>query len=130
MKSLSKNEVGQKTALIGEIRTAHEALEAAINNYNSVMEAEKNKVTEKLDTLNSRIQEAGEWVEGIVSDMSSYYGDKSEKWQEGENGQNYANWMNGYESFDADKVDIDFPEDIEVPDCEVADELENLPDEP
>jgi len=94
------------------------------------MAEEQSNVKEKLDSLNAKIREAGEWAEGLFSDMQSYYDERSDKWQEGDAGQSYDAWKSEYESLDVDEVDIEFPEDLEVPGCDVADNLESLPDEP
>lgn len=130
MKALDKEQEKKKGELVDAIRSAHAELETAIKAFNETVETAKDEVQGKLNTLNEKITEAGEWTESIASDMDSYYEEKSERWQEGEKGQEYSAWKEEYENFSADSVDVDFPDDIEVPDCTVGDDLENLPDEP
>lgn len=130
MKAISRAEGLKKTALVDAIRTAHSELETAIADYNATMEGAKDVVQGKLNELNVKIHEAKDWAEGIASDMQEYYDEKSERWQEGENGENYSNWKDGYENLDTDDVEITFPDELEVPECAVADDLESLPDEP
>jgi len=130
MKALSKDQSKQKGTLIDDIRTAHAELGTAVIEYNAAMEKAKDEVQGKLNALNEKLQEAGEWVGGITSDMQSYYDEKSERWQESEPGQNYSSWKEDHESLSFDEVEIDFPEDLELPDCGVADELDGLSDEP
>ena len=130
MKALDKDQEKKKTDLVDAIRTAQAELETAITNFNSVVEDEQDKVNGKLNALNEKIGEAREWAEGIASDMQSYYDEKSERWQEGDNGQNYSSWKEEYENLSADEVEVTFPDDLEVPDCTVAEDLENLPSEP
>jgi chromosome segregation ATPase len=130
MKALSKGQGKEKADLIDGVRTAHAELETAIGTYNEALTEEKGKVQEKLDALNAKIHEVKEWTVDLASDMQNYHDEKSERWQEGENGQNYSSWKDGYENLDTDDVEIEFPEDLEVPACAVADDLENLPDEP
>ena len=130
MKALSKEQDQKKIDLVDAIRTAHDELETAITEYNAAMEEEQDKVQGKLNALNEKIREASDWATGIASEMQSYYDEKSERWQEGENGENYLSWKEEYEGLSTDDVEIDFPEDMEVPVCDVADDLESLPDEP
>jgi hypothetical protein len=127
MTALDKEQEKKKLALIDAIRAAHAELETAIKGYNVVMEEEKDKVQGKLNILNEKIEEAKEWVESIAWDMQYYYDGETEDWQESENGQDYLAWKDEYEAFSTDSVDVDFPNDLDMPECDLADELENLP---
>ena len=130
MKALSKDQEKEKVALIDSIRDAHAALEASVITYNAAMEKEQREVRSKLVDLNEKLQEAKGWAEGLAGDMQNYYDERSENWQEGDNGQNYDAWKSEYENFSPDDLEIDFHEDLEVPECTGADDLETLPDEP
>jgi len=130
MKALNQEQTKRKGELIDEIRTAHNELDTAVQAYNTAMAAEKIKVEEKLETLNEKIRDSKEWLGDVHSDMDSYFDERSEKWQEGENGQNYSTWKDTYDQVTTDDVTIDFPDDLDLPDCETPSEMEDLADEP
>ena len=60
----------------------------------------------------------------IVSEMETYYDERSEKWQEGDAGSAYADWKGEWEGLDCATVDL-----VDEPDCSLPDDLEQLPQE-
>jgi predicted nuclease with TOPRIM domain len=131
MKALSKEQIRERADLVTKLREKHESLTETIEVFNAALTTHQKAVEEALQSLNGVIVEGKDWLEGISQEQSDYYEDKSEKWQEGENGQNYDAWKELYENVSGtDELTIEFPDPLEVPDCELPDELENLPDEP
>lgn len=74
MNKLTKQQQSEKQAILDELT------------------ATKQKASEALDELLTVFEKAKEFVGDIHSEMDSYFEDKSEKWQEGDNGQQYDSW--------------------------------------
>ena len=82
-----------------------------------------------MEKLNGTIEAANEWRNNIHSEMENYYDERSEKWQEGDAGSAYSDWKDNYgNEFDA--VEIELPDELEMPDVAVVEALEELTDEP
>ena len=130
MKALSKDQVKERLTLVAAIRDAYAELEGAVDGCNATIEAERQKVEARQEALNARLQEAREWASGLVEAMRDYCDERSEKWREGEAGQAYEEWKAAYEGFDPEEMDVDLPGELELPECEVAEELDSLPEAP
>jgi oligoendopeptidase F len=131
MKALSKDQIKERGEHVARLREKHDSLEQAIGVYNAALAENQTTVEEALRELNEEIELGKNWVEAVAQEQNDYFDNKTEKWQEGESGQNYDAWKELYENVTGtDELTIEFPDPIEVPDCELPDELENLPDEP
>ncbi len=129
MKSLSKKQIGEKEKLASDLADARTALETAISEYNAKLEDLKGPVEVALGKLNDVVREANEWTSAILSDMESYYDERSEKWQEGDAGSNYSSWKDEY-SGELEEADITFPDALEMPDDPNDSTISDMPDSP
>lgn len=129
MKALAKSTINECEEHAAKVRTALEGLEKAIEDYNGIMAAAQEKVSEAAAKLQEAIGDANEWREALNVEQEDYYGEKSERWQDSDAGQSYSAWKDEWAiewSFD----DIEFPPELEMPDCDVADVLDNIPTAP
>ena len=93
----------------GEFVEKHETLCEVINAYNEVLTG----VTE--------------WRDDIVTQMTDYQGERSDKWQEGDAGQAYQSWIDEWEGIELDAIEVpDLPDE---PTPEHSESLENAPTE-
>lgn len=129
MKKLGKGELTDKARIVGEVDEAKTELEEAVAEYNKVVEEAKGKVTAALEKLNGTIESANEWRSNINNEQDTYYDERSEKWQEGDAGSAYSDWKDNY-STEFDAVEIDLPDELEMPDVGVVEAMEELTDEP
>jgi hypothetical protein len=60
--------------------------------------------------------------------MDTYIGERSEKWAESDAGQNYESWKNDWEGYDI--TELSTIDEIESPETEHGNELEQLNPEP
>lgn len=108
--------------LLETLETEREALANAITKLNEDRQALEDRLTD----LASMRDELALKIENIVDDMELYYGDMSERWQEGNAGQQYDEWKGIWSSYkdDLDGLeldalsdrDLDGPEELPVSD--------------
>lgn len=125
--NLTKLEKTEHAEHIAAIREAAMELSAAIAAYNDAMSMARDSLTEKLDAYNQVLTEAAEWRDDLTTPLGDEYDEKSERWQEGEAAQQASAMKDAWESLDLDEITLDLPDDIEDPNPEHADNLENAP---
>lgn len=130
MKRLSKQEQLERDSLAQAIDDAKTALESAVSEYNTKVSELWQPVENALTTYNGAVDDAQIFRDGIVGQMDDYIGERSEKWTEGDAGQSYQEWKDSWEGCSIEPIEIDSPEDIEIPDAEGADALRDLEVEP
>ena len=114
MKSLNKAQEKARADIVETLRVITAEIEQQVS-----------EVNELIAKYNDELGNVEELRDEIVGEMEAYYEDRSEKWQEGEKGQNYSAWKDQWEVLDITPLD-----DIDAPDLDLPDELENLPSEP
>jgi hypothetical protein len=129
MKKLSRKQEIQKQELAEKMAAAKEGLEVEINAYNGVLQEAWERLEEALSKLNEAIQEAEEFRVEIAGAQEEYYDERSERWQEGDAGQAYQAWKQDWE-MELSEVEMEQPDDLEMPDAEAIDNFELLNDEP
>jgi len=127
---LDKKEVGERDGLLEELRDARTALEEAVAAYNAAVEALKAPLLAELEKYNEVVEKARDFVEDIANVAEEQFGDKSEKWQEGEKGVAAREWIDAWQNEDLNAVEIEFPDELSLPDDETDHDgrLENLPE--
>jgi chromosome segregation ATPase len=128
MKRLNKDQSREKTEHAENIRKKYTELEEALAKYNAAIVEAKGPVEAAVEQLNGAIDDANQWMADITGQMEDYIGERSEKWQEGEAGSNYNEWKDQFAELE--QVELELPEELEVPECEHGDTLDNIPDEP
>lgn len=116
MKKLDKSQEKRWSELAKTLEGKRQALESAVEAFNGEVVQLWEPVKQALEELNERLQEAEEFREEIHGDMDAYFGERSEKWQEGDIGQAYQEWQSSWEtSFDEVCFEQE-PLEIEAPD--------------
>jgi uncharacterized protein YukE len=130
MNKLTQAQIKQKTELIEALKKAMEKLDEARSTYNDALQDEYNKYKEFVDSYNSANEELRTFIGECAEEMSAYFDEKSEKWQEGEAGEAYAAWKDAWEAAaEFDDHDVREPDEAEEPDVDIED-LEALPNGP
>lgn len=129
MKRLSRPQEREKLEHVEAIRAKEQALEQAVADYNAKMEEAKGPVERALEELNAAIEAADAWRGEVAAAQEDFYADRSERWQEGEAGAEYDSWKSDWAT-ELEQAEIEFPEGIDAPSTDAADNLENLPDAP
>lgn len=124
MKKLSKVDELRRNEIAKKIDEKYALLIDAIKDANKAIE----RLNEIRSDYNETINEAGGFVEDMVSVMDEYIDDRSENWPDTENGSLYIEWHDTYENFESTEIE-EFPL-IEEPDNEVSENLLNLPSSP
>jgi uncharacterized coiled-coil DUF342 family protein len=130
MKALSKKDAKRKAELVGEIQDKATELSTAVAKFNEELAKLRDDLTATVNDYNEVVQTAEEFRADMLSQMQSYFDEKSERWQEGEAGQAYQQWINDWEGTPLTQIDLDLPDDISEPSDEASAELEGLADDP
>jgi DNA anti-recombination protein RmuC len=130
MKALSKKDAGRKAELVGEIQDKATELSTAVAKFNDELAKLREDLTATVTEYNEVVQTAEEFRADMLSQMQSYFDEKSERWQEGEAGQAYQQWINDWEGGALTQIDLELPDDISEPSDEASAELEGLADDP
>jgi chromosome segregation ATPase len=127
MKKLSAGQITTRDKHAEDIRNAQTELNEVIEKYNAVLEEHKANIETALTAFNEKLTAAREWRDEIVSDIDSYVGDRSEKWQESDAASAYEEWKSAYENLEMDDVEIDeLPEPLDLIEVSTPDDLEAL----
>jgi uncharacterized coiled-coil DUF342 family protein len=121
MKKLTKAQVEARWRHMDALKASSETVEEAIDQYNQTMQEAWEKIEEAVSSYNEAIAQASEFKEEVYSE--------AQEWQESDKGQSYQEWIDEWEA-DLDEIEVEQPDELEVPDMEASDSLENLPDEP
>lgn len=128
MKKLSKTQLKDKAKHSTDVFDAHAALEAAINKFNETIEAAKADVETAVTEYNEKLSAARDFCGEIVSEMDSYEGERSDKWQESDAASSFQEWKGEWENIELEDFEPEFPDAMEVPD-NPQEALDCLPDE-
>lgn len=129
MKKLSKEEISRKSQLIEDLATTAHEIQESITSFNVVLQALFEPIEELTGRYNELVCNAREFLESVHEQQEAYMEDKSEAWREGDAGQAYEEWADAW-SLNPEEVEVCPPETMEEPTLEVADLLEELPDQP
>lgn len=125
MKRLSKEHERQKALNVEALNKAAEAVRAAVAAVNAEIGA---KLNPAIDAYNAALSDAEQFKDEIAGEMDSYMDDRSDNWRNGDAGQTYDSWKSEWEGFDA--TELGSIEEIEEPEMDHADNLEQLQHEP
>lgn len=130
MMKLNKSQVQQRDVLVAALQDQQEEVELAINHFNEQMIELFAAVEEAIESYNGTVRDAAEYVSTIAQDAESAFDERSERWQESERGERFREWVDEWMNVVLDEVQIEQPEEVDVPDLCAAETLENLPLEP
>lgn len=130
MQKLNKDQEKRLEKISQQLGERHEALEAALAKYNEVVaQAWEKHVTKALGDYNDALQEGMELRDEVVEAIAGHIENKSEKWQESAKGQAFIDWQSAWEDLDLEPLDLDKPEEIEMPECPSGETFDDVPHE-
>lgn len=129
MKKLSKELLKERDQITTAIREKREALDAAIEAFNTAMEEAWAKVEEAVTEYNETLEPAREWVAGITGDIDTYTSERSDKWHESDKAGEYEEWKGEFEGVGLDDISVEKPDNIEFDEEDLAEVIEQLPEE-
>lgn len=124
MKKLTKDQEKTRTELVDALREKWTALEAVYAEVNSLITS---KLNEAIGVYNGAISDVEGFRDEVTGAIEEYVDERSEKWQESDAASNYESWKGEWENLDLTAVEE--VEELELPDSNVADELEGLQSE-
>ena len=125
---LTKAEDQRRMDYVTSLNELKSKLEDAIGEFNAKREELKAPVEAAFNAYKEALAEAKGFAEDIASAAEGQIDDKSERWQESERGEAARSWQQEWEGAELDEPDdIDFGDDLDTPDLDHADTLENLP---
>ena len=129
MKKLNKTHEKELEEHRSAVEKAREELEAAIGKMNDAITEASDDVLAAVEKLNEAISDADNWRQEIAGEMQTYYDERTEQWQMGDAGAQYADWKDAWEQ-EFEQIERKLSELLEVPDKNIAEEIEQLPEEP
>ena len=128
MKKLTKEHIQKRAAIVEELSEKMGAVNTLIQKLNAEIASQWEDIESAKEAYNQTIQEANALQEEIASDIDNYVGERSEKWQEGEQASRYEDWKSQWEeSFD--ECDLEEPEGLQELEDTFSEDLENRPEE-
>ena len=112
------------------IRKTRDELDAAVEKFNARNAESLVPVEAAIDKLNAALIAAAEWRDGVTQEMERYAVDRSERWRESEAGQNFKLWKDQFLGLFLDEIELEKPDDLEIPDTIEPEEILELPDQP
>jgi hypothetical protein len=130
MKGLSKLQIAARSAACKAIREAQGKLGKEVDEFNATVQRKFIQVELALSAYNSALGDAGDFVAGVAEEIEGFLDGKSDRFKDSDRGVALAGWMAEWQATSFDELEIPFPEALEGPDNDVADELEGLPEAP
>jgi len=134
MTKLTKAHLKERDEISGKLQEKREALDEALTKFNElVADAFSNEETglkAAIDSYNEELSAARSWAENIAGEIGDYYDGKSEKWQASDKGDAFSSWKDAFAELEAEDIDVDEPEPLEIDAEDVAEMIEQLPEEP
>lgn len=128
MKRLSKTQIAERNDIVKRLGEAESHLSMVIDEFNGTLERLFAPIEAAMSAVNDLRNEAAGFRDGIVSDMESYAGERSEKWQDSDAGNDFESWKGEWENIDFEEIQIECPEQVDPPDS-ISEEFEALPEE-
>lgn len=129
---LTREELDRKNELLHKLHAERTTIDEAVEAFNEALTVARDKLNASIDTYNEAREEVRGFVEDIARQAEEDYGDKSERWQEGERGEQVQEWINELQSFTAFDDIERYEEETYDPLCreDLATDFDNLPNEP
>jgi hypothetical protein len=126
---LTKQEAEDRSKIINDLREAWGKIESAVEEYNKEMNSLWDNITSEVVAYNEVLSKARTFATDISSRVDQEFGEKSEKWQEGDAGQDADEWKGEWENIDLSDLEPDQPEDLDIDEPSHAEDLEGIADE-
>lgn len=127
---LTKEEAARRDEVTNAAGAARDALNAALDAYNEKVAAAFAELKTATDAYNESCASARDFAEAVATRLRDEHFAKSERWQESEKGQAADAFVSAWEDFAAADFEPEEPLEMEGPDEELAEQLNELPEEP
>lgn len=81
--------------------------------HGQLIKAKSDEINALMEELREMSTDFHEWRNDVVGRLRDEFGEKSEKWQEGDRAQIVSDWIDEIEN-----IEIDEPDDIDAPDID------------
>lgn len=130
MKRIPAKTLDDLQELVESARVESARLAAAVAVANADIAAAVAKAQEALDAYRDAVDVLRDAVQDVGQEIDDAIAGKSDRWHESERGQAFAVWAESWRDFDPDTpADFDVAE-LEEPDVDVAQLVDELPCEP
>ncbi len=113
---LTKSQRDQFNSLLSDLGAEKQAIEQAIEKFNSAVEAAFVEVDAAQTDYNAKLNALREFMQEIESDFRTEFDETSDKWKDGERGQRVLQFIDRWdqEAGDLNDLDIGPPDAIEA----------------
>ena len=127
---LTKADEQRRTTTVVDLHKAAQKLQIVVESANAQLAKLREELSEAFRVYNETLAVAAGFRDAIVAQVKEDFSNKSEKWQEGGRGSKVQEWISSWNDLDLDELEPPEIEEIEVPECNHAYDLEEAPDEP
>ena len=127
MEKLTQTHLASRARLIEDLTEKYEALEEAVQEYNTAIADAWDAVQVAEQTYNEAIAEAQQWLTDRAAEIQEVIDARSAKWQASERGQAYTAWQDAFE-VTLDASDLPPPDELEMSGDNPAETLSDLPE--
>ena len=129
MKKLSKPELKQRDEFADALEAALNKVCDLVDDYNARVKQMWQPLEVALSEYNGIVDDAQNFRDGIVEQMQNYIDERSEHWQESDTGIAYVEWKDSWEALSVEPLEIEQPEEIELPEVEGPEALRDVESE-
>jgi TolA-binding protein len=126
---LNKQEDAQRADLVNKLTSAREALDAKIEDLQDAFQTAVDALEDEVRAYNETLEQARGFCADTAAQAEEDFGDKSERWQEGERGEQAREWIDAWEQADLEDAELPEVPRIEIELADHADVLDQLPTE-
>jgi len=129
MKRISKDDAKRKDELGTQIARHENELQDAINKFNEAKREAWGPVQVAIEAYNDVIREVEGFCGDVWNEIDNYINERSEKWQESDAASAFGEWRDSWQEISGGEIELEEPEDVEIPESETADAFSNLENE-
>jgi hypothetical protein len=130
MKKFLNADIDRRVEITERLRLAKAEVDEEVFKFNKTVHEAQVNVEGAWNELRAVLSDARDFRDEIIERMSEYQGERSDKWQESDAGVRYESFKEQWESAELDLDEVEFAEDLTVPDELNEEVLEELPESP
>ena len=127
---LTKAEQKQRDEHVANLRLCEACLTSAVEEFNTSLSMISDELRKAHMAHAVVLRDVRDWHQELVGRLEGEMENRSDKWLDSDAGATAQEWLNGWSSADLDEVELEYPDEIEVPELEQAQQLEELDAEP
>ena len=122
----SKADIKDRDELVQAAQYKLDNLNTEIARFNEAVTEAWEELEEALGEYNGALTDARDFVERVKDEFETQYGEKSDKWQEGDRGTAAREWIDSFDNIELDDAEIEQPEMLEEITTDGLEALESL----